>query len=173
VAGTLQPDSLLLGVHNRGGNKLDQFLNVTANMTTKPDANGTAITIDVKMHNVAPTGLPNYVSGPYPQAVGSKEGLYQGLLVAELPSLARDMYITAPNGKRLALVAAGADDHNWVVSSYMQAARGQTAEMVVHFHLPAGSRSVQIEPSARYPAIEWSHGTAGSFSDDQPHSITW
>ena len=28
VAGTLKPNSMLLGVHNRGGNKLDQFLDV-------------------------------------------------------------------------------------------------------------------------------------------------
>ena len=30
VAGTLKPNSMLLGVHNRGGNKLDQFLDVNA-----------------------------------------------------------------------------------------------------------------------------------------------
>ena len=30
VAGTLKPNSMLLGLHNRGGNKLDQFLDVNA-----------------------------------------------------------------------------------------------------------------------------------------------
>jgi hypothetical protein len=169
----MQPNSLLLGVHNRGGNKLDQFLNVTSKITTTPDAQGTAVTLDVKMHNASPTGLPNYVSGPYPNAVGSQEGLYQGLLVAELPSLARDMYITTPAGKRLPLSAVGADETQWVVSAYIQAARGQTTEAIVHFRLPPASRTMEIEPSARVPAIGWSHGSSESFYDDQPHTIAW
>jgi hypothetical protein len=173
VAGTMQPDSLLLGVHNRGGNKLDQFLNVSSKITTTRDAQGTAVTLDVKMHNGSPTGLPNYVSGPYPLAVGSKEGLYQGLLVAELPSLARDMYITTPAGKRLPLAAVGADQTQWVVSTYIQAGRGQTAEAIVHFRLPPASRSMSIEPSARVPAVGWSHGSSDTWFDDQPHAIAW
>jgi hypothetical protein len=173
IAGTMQPNSLLLGIHNRGGNKLDQFLNVTSNITTTPDAQGTAVTLDVKMHNVTPTGLPDYVAGPYPQAVGSKEGLYQGLLVAELPSLARDMYITTPAGKRLPLDAVGADEQQWVVSTYIQAARGQTTEAIVHFRLPPASRTIAVEPSARVPGIGWTHGSSDSWSDDQPHTVAW
>jgi hypothetical protein len=179
IAGTVERDSLLLGVHNRGGNKLDQFLNVTAALATKPDSLGTAVTVGVRMQNSAPEGLPQYVSGPYPNAIGSREGLYQGLLVAELPALARDMYITGPDGKRLPLVAVGRDGDAWVVSAYVEAARGAVARATVHFRLPPGARTIQVEPSARVPAIEWGYGAGGAekavdqWRDEAAHDVAW
>jgi hypothetical protein len=172
IDGSFGPDSLMLGVHNRGGNKLDQFLDIDADLTTKPGAQGTAVTIGVRVHNRAPTGLPQYVAGPYPQAVGSKEGLYQGLIVAELPSLARDFSITGPDGKRLTPVAIGRDQDAWVVAAYVEVARGATARATVHFRLPAGARSLAVEPSARVPAIEWRHGR-DAWRDEGPHDIAW
>ncbi|MDQ1520006.1 MAG: hypothetical protein QOI55_1079 [Actinomycetota bacterium] len=172
IAGTVGPSSLLLGVHNRGGNKLDQFLDLSAHLGTKRDAQGTAVTIAIGLHNAAPPGLPQYVTGPYPNAVGSREGLYQGLLVAELPRLARTMYITGADGKRLPLVAVGRDQGSWVVAAYVEAARGTTARATVHFRLPVGVKQVRVEPSARVPAIEWQSGTQ-QWHDDQAHDLAW
>jgi hypothetical protein len=172
IAGTVERNSLLLGVHNRGGNKLDQFLNVRADLATDTDENGTAVSIAVEMENTAPTGLPQYVAGPYPNAIGSEEGKYQGLLVAELPNLARDMSITGPAGEEMPLVAVGRDEEAWVVAAYIEAPRGATAEATVHFRLPEGARDLQVEPSARVPAIEWGYG-AEEWRDEQGRDIAW
>jgi hypothetical protein len=172
VAGVMDRNSLLLGVHNRGGNKLDQFLQTTARLRTEGDDNGTAVTIRVAMHNTTPTGLPQYVAGPYPNAVGSREGRYQGLLVAELPALARDFFVTGPDGKRIPLVAVGKDEEQWVVAAYVEADRGATARATVHFRLPEGPDDLHVEPSARVPAIEWEYG-AESWSDEQGHDVAW
>jgi uncharacterized protein DUF4012 len=172
IDGSLGPKSLMLGVHNRGGNKLDQFLDVHADFTAETDANGSAVTVAVRLHNRAPTGLPQYVAGPYPQAKGSQEGLYQGLLVAELPSLARDFSITGPDGKRLAPAAIGRDQHSWVVAAYVEVARDRTVRATVHFRLPKGADALTVEPSARVPAIEWKHGR-DVWRDEGPHDIAW
>jgi hypothetical protein len=172
IAGTLERNGLMLGVHNRGGNKLDQFLAVTAHLGTKVDAQGTAVTISVGMHNNTPTGLPQYVAGPYPNAIGSREGLYQGLLVAEVPALARDMYITGADGKRLRLVAVGRDEGSWVVGAYVETARGVTTRATVHFRLPPGARTMRVEPSARVPAVEWRAGH-DVWPDVRAHDVDW
>jgi hypothetical protein len=172
ISGTLEPDSLLLGIHNRGGNKLDQFLQVGADVTTKTDGDGTAVRVQVRMQNNTPTGLPQYVAGPYPNAIGTREGLYQGLLVAQLPEDASAIRITGPDGKRLPLVTLGPDGASWVVAAYVEADRGAVAQASVHFRLPEGSRTLQVEPSARVPAIEWAHN-GDRWSDESPHDIAW
>jgi hypothetical protein len=172
IDGSFGVNSLMLGVHNRGGNKLDQFLDIKADLTTKTDAKGTAVTIGVRLRNRAPTGLPQYVAGPYPQAKGSKEGLYQGLLVAELPSLARDFSITGSDGKKLPAVTIGRDQNAWVVASYVEAARDATVRATVHFRLPRGADALSVEPSARVPAIEWKYGR-DEWRDEGPHDIAW
>jgi hypothetical protein len=172
IAGRLEPESLLLGLHNRGGNKLDQFLDVQADLHTATDDKGTAVSIEVTVKNNSPTGLPQYVAGPYPNAIGSAEGLYQGLLVAELPHLARDLYITGPDGKRLTLNAVGRDGDQWVVAAYVEAARGQSTTATVHFRLPNGSRELSVEPSARVPAIEWRHD-GEQWRDEGARDVSW
>jgi hypothetical protein len=172
IGGALERNSLLLGVHNRGGNKLDQFLQVRADLSTETDDRGTAVDVALQLHNTTPEGLPQYVAGPYPNAIGSAEGLYQGLLVAELPALARDFSITDADGKELPLAAVGEDEESWVVATYVEAARGQTARATIHFRLPEGVDDLRVEPSARVPAIEWVHGGDG-WRDEQPHDVAW
>ena len=70
TSGTLAPDSMLLSVLNRSGNKLDQFIGVDADMTwTSPDDSATGtrrVSVRVTATNTAPDGLPRYVAGPYP-----------------------------------------------------------------------------------------------------------
>ena len=94
IAGTLKPNSMLLGVHNRGGNKLDQFLGVNASVVTRGVRDGTRVTVTVRLHNAAPTkeDLPPKVAGPYPGAVDGAEGRYQGLLVMQLPGDAAERH---------------------------------------------------------------------------------
>lgn len=172
LAGDLEDDSVLLGVHNRGGNKLDQFLDVRAGVSTTAGGDGAEVSIRVELSNRAPEGLPQYVAGPFPSAEGAAEGLYQGLLVAELPRLARDFYMTDESGERLDPVAAGADGVSWVVAAYVEVPRGASRSVVVRFRLPEGSNALVVEPSARVPAVTWSFAGA-DWIDEAARRIEW
>jgi len=172
IAGAPGAESVLLGVHNRGGNKLDQFLDVRAGVSVAADAEGTEVRIRVEMSNGAPEGLPQYVAGPFPEAEGAAEGLYQGIVVAELPHLARDLYMTDTSGERLDLVTAGADGPSWVVATYVEVPRGQSRSVVVRFRLPPGSRALVVDSSARIPPVAWTF--AGTeWRDRAGHRIEW
>lgn len=173
LGGLLGDDSLLLGMHNRGGNKLDQFLKIRSRLTAEQtEGDETEVRVLVELRNEAPTGLPQYVAGPYPQAKGGAEGLYQGYVVAQLPRLARDLYVTDEAGKRMRLVAAGADGRGWVVAAYVDVPRGQSLTVVVHFRLPRGDRVLRVEPSAHVPVVEWSFGE-DSWIDDHAQRVEW
>lgn len=154
AGGIVEGDSLLIGLHNRGGNKLDQFVDVDAAVSTRPVSNGTAVELRVHLTNTAPTGLPQYVAGPFEQAVGAAEGKYQGLLVCNLPPWARDAEISGI-GER---VASGPDGDSQVVAAYTELERGQSADATIRFVLPFGADTLRIEPSARAPGVTWSHG---------------
>ena len=66
VSGRLRPDSLLLAVQNRAGNKLDQFLHVSATFEHTPTTGGSQVTVRIHIDNQTPaTGLNKYVQGPY------------------------------------------------------------------------------------------------------------
>ena len=168
VAGTLKPNSMLLGVHNRGGNKLDRFLDVNASVLTRGVRNGTRVTVTVHLHNVAPTGLPPKVTGPYPGAVDGAEGRYQGLLVMQIPGDARDGEIAAADQ----LVAAGRDGDTQVVAAYVQLDRDTVVERTISFVVPARDHELSIEPSARIPGVGWSYAGA-QWLDTKPRIVTW
>lgn len=172
IAGDLEDESVLLGVHNRGGNKLDQFLVVRARISAVGVGDETDVRILVELRNEAPEGLPQYVAGPFPNSVGGAEGLYQGLVVAQLPNLARDLYITDEEGERLDLAAAGEDGRSWVVAAYAEVARGASRTVVVHFRLPEGSDTLVVEPSARVPAVSWTF-EGEEWRDEAAHRVTW
>ena len=154
AAGIVDDDSLLIGLHNRGGNKLDQFVSVDVDITSQPAANGTAVDLHVHLRNDAPVRLPQYVSGPFANAVGSAEGKYQGLLVCNLPAWAREAQITGI-GER---VASGPDGDSQVVAAYTELERGQEVDATISFVLPVGADTLRIEPSARIPTVTWSDG---------------
>lgn len=173
LAGLLDDDSMLLGVHNRGGNKLDQFLRLRSRLTVEPTGAGESeVSVLVELRNETPSGLPQYVAGPYPEARGGAEGLYQGYLVAQLPYYARDLSITDETGDEMELVAAGADGRSWVVSTYVEVTRELPRSVVIHFRLPEGADSVRVEPSARVPLVEWA-SSGDEWVDDHGHDVEW
>jgi hypothetical protein len=183
--GRLPADGLLLSIHNRGGNKLDQFLPATATLTTTLAADGhTDCTLSVDISNVtdlAHGNLPPYVLGPYPGEKGAAAGRYLGWVVAELP---RDAYQSTMDldGVRVThLVTAGSDgpDHRVVAAAGSWDA-GSHHVVTVHFHLPKGDRSIEIEPDARAlnpalggrPAVEW-HFQDRLFGAGERHTVAW
>ncbi len=154
---------------NFGGNKLDQFLDVDATLLERPLQHGlTGVHISLKLHNVAPTGLSGYVAGPNP-ATPLAEGEYQGVLAVNVPGLASlpDLRGVSP------LLVAGVDGPTKVVAGgYFQVPRGQTLDASVDFALPAGLHSVEVEPSARIPGINW-HFRHENVDDSSPRQFSW
>jgi len=170
IDGKLSADSVLLAVLNRGGNKLDQFLGVSARLELKPgrsDSDPTSVTIRALLSNRTPPDLPPYVAGPFPGREYAT-GTYVGIFSIDVPGFARR--ITIDDGAPL--VAAGSDGPARVAATDVTLAPGAQRELVVRFTLPGGIRSLRIEPTARVPAVEWSDGTEG-WSDGDEHTVDW
>jgi hypothetical protein len=167
VAGELGPDSLMLGVHNRSGNKLDQFLAVDADVTADRTGEDTRVTVRVRLRNDTPTDLPPYVTGPFAGAAGAVEGRYQGLVVLNLPARAGAVEI-GPGQER---VAAGPDgEDSQVIASYVELDRGQAAEATFAFTVAGDGGRLRIEPSARQPSVTWTVGNV-TFDDRAAREI--
>ena len=111
--------------------------------------------------------LPRYVAGPFPGR-DYATGTYVGIFAIDVPGAARADH----DRRRAPLVAAGADGPARVVATDVTSAPGAQRELVVHFTLPAGVRTMQIEPTARVPGVEWSDAT-GSWTDGDVHTVTW
>ena len=167
IAGSLGPGSLAVSVLNRGGNKLDPFLDVAAGLDLRPVANGTEVTLRVRVANEAPTGLSPYIAGPHPRS-GIGEGDYLGIIAFNLPAAAIDVAL----GGARALSSSGPDGPTQVVAAPMLLTRGQETTVTVHFRLPPSERSVQVVPSARVPAVSWESGPH-RWNDDKPKVVTW
>lgn len=168
VSGEVGGSSLVFGLHNRGGNKLDQFVEARGSVEVTPDAGGTDVVVDVHLENRTPKGLPAYVVGPYPKAVGAGEGVYQGIAVFELPAGAEVQEMRDLGWG----VERGRDGPLQVATTYVKLRRDEHADLRLRFRLPAGSEELTVEPSARVPAVSWSSGGA-TWQDTEPRELRW
>ena len=121
VSGDLEPHSVVFGLHSRGGNKLDQFLDVSGVVATRRVEGGTEVRLEVEIENLTPEGLPQYVAGPYPGAQGGGEGVYQGIAVFEVPAAASEVRIAGGRWSS----ADGEDDGHQVKAVYVKLRRGE------------------------------------------------
>lgn len=165
-AGVLEPDSLAVGVHNRGGNKLDQFLDVAAAL----DVTGERAEIEIELANNAPAGLPDYVAGRYAGARGGAPGLYQGLLVFELPPGVGNAVIVDAEGEELEPVALGPDGTHSTIAAYVEVPRGARARYTLRAELHPATDRLRIEPSARVPAVSWTF-RSDTWTDEQARTV--
>ena len=149
----MKSDSVLLGVHNRGGNKLDQFLHVDAEVTTPCRARRHGGRSPRENAEPDAGGLPQKIVGPNPGALGTAEGRYQGLLVLQVPAQARAVRIEEDDRP----VAIGPDGNSQVIAGYVELDRGVSLERTVTFVVPRSAKNLRIEPSARVPTVEWSY----------------
>lgn len=154
VSGEVDESSLVFGLHNRGGNKLDQFIAASGTITTVPASGGTEVVVEVHLENRTPEGLPSYIVGPYPGAVGAAEGVYQGIAVFELPGSAEVLEMRDLGWG----VDEGRDGPLQVVTTYVKLPRGEHADLRLRFLLPDGSSELRVEPSARVPPVSWRYG---------------
>jgi hypothetical protein len=167
VSGTLTPRSLAVTVINHGGNKLDQYLQVSVQVATRPVGADTAVTITTTLDNRTPDGQSQFVAGPYP-GLPLVYGDYDGLVADNLPATATGITMTGTG----ALSAKGGEGPTWLVAAPILVHQGAASTVVVRFRLPGTHGSMTLVPSARIPAEQWSY--AGShFTDDRPVTLSW
>lgn len=166
IAGRLGVDSLLVGVINRGGNKLDRFLRPEVQLRSALEGDGTAFTLDISLrNNVGGREVP-YVAGPA-TGVDGAPGDYIGLVAVTLPGDSRDLRIEgAPT------VVAGPDGPTRVVAGQIVLPRGEQTTVTVRFTRPGRSGTIRVEPSARMPSNRWTVGGT-TFADDRGRTLTW
>jgi hypothetical protein len=168
VSGRLRPDSLLLAVQNRSGNKLDQFLPVQARLTHRAVAAGSEVTVNIHIENQTPTeGLNEYVEGPYPFS-DFTAGEYRGILSVNIPGVSRDIHLEGGTKN----VVAGPDGPTRVIGTEIRLFRGEKKDFVLRFKVPTGYEHVTIEPSSRYPAVTWA-ADGQTWQDNSARTISW
>lgn len=173
VDGALGPDSLLVGPANRAGNKLDWFLDVSADLSATPTPDGVEVAVEIELTNRTPDGEPRYIAGPYgderlrdddDQLVA--EGDWRGFLTVHLPGDAGNAGIDG-----MPLAVDGPAGPTRVVSTVVEVPKGASASHTVRFTLPPGSDGLTVEPSARVRPISWSAGDERWKDDDGARAV--
>jgi hypothetical protein len=167
ISGTMTPDSVMVSVLNRAGNKLDHFVAMTAHLDLRPVANGTDATITVDLRNTTPPGQPQYVAGPHPGS-GVGAGVYKGIVTVELPRRVGDISI---EGKP-PLQASGPDGPSQVTATEVTINPGANATVVIHFRLADRHGVLRVEPDARIPVTRWYSGRVRWWADES-HTVHW
>lgn len=152
--GSLEPESLLVSILNRGANKLDWFLRTGATIDARRARGGWDVEVRITLENQAPEGEPEYIVGPTP-GLDLSPGEYRGILAVNVPGAASGARFDGVEH----LAVAGRDGPTSVVGFQLELPPGERQSWTLRFHLPATVRQVRIEPSARVPAMRWQHGT--------------
>ena len=166
VDGDLGPDSLLVSVLNRGGNKLDRFLAVDADLALRPVGDEEQATLRLRLANTTPEGENTYVQGPYPGS-GVGGGDYTGIVTVHVPGFAGGIAVEGFD----TFTAAGPDGATQVVGVPVTLKRGESRELVFTFRLPPRG-SLRIVPAARVPTIRWS-APGQRWTDDRGRTVRW
>lgn len=152
ASGRVPADAVLLSVLSRGGNKLDQFLDVRATMTWGPvpgEPDLRRMNVEVQIANTAPERLPRYIEGPYP-GLDLQPGEYRGVLALTVPGGAGNPTMT---GAELSL--SGDDGPARTIGGQVQLQRGTTSTVTITFDLPREWEEITVLPSARVPHTRW------------------
>ncbi|CAN5705305.1 hypothetical protein BH24ACT3_BH24ACT3_15900 [soil metagenome] len=166
--GSLVDRSLAVSVINRGGNKLDWFLEDDVTIELDGGSEGpTTVTVRVALRNTTPDGEPSYIIGPTAPA-DLEPAEYGGIVTLHVPAAAMD--VTAEGGSYLTL--NGVDGPSRVVGTFVEIPQGSAEEVVVRFTLPAGVRSLTLEPSARVPGAEVDFD-GRSFARELRRTVRW
>ena len=167
IAGVLAPDSMLVTPMNRGGNKLDHFVDVAADLAMRHDDRDgtTAVTVTVNITNHAPEADVPYVMGTGDTVA---RGDYPAILLVELP---RNATTVSVDGQTPLL--GGPDGATSQALAFdVVVPRGTTITRTLRFRLPPGFPSLRVESSARATGIAWT-GPGTTWNDgDGPHTLT-
>jgi hypothetical protein len=164
ASGELPGNGLLLSILNRGGNKLDQFLDVTSDMTWTDEGDHRRVSVRVTATNSAPGDLPRYVAGPYP-GLDVQPGEYVGVVALTVPKTA-----TAPVTEGADLFLSGEDGPTRLLGTRIDVPRGGTSTVTFHFDLPDDTDEVVVLPSARVPPVVWT-ADGDTWKDRKPRTV--
>lgn len=167
LSGEMGPDSVMLSLLNRSATKADFFMRLEAQLEVTQHEDRVEGVVTVRVTNNVPLGEPKYVAGPHPE-LGLEYGDYLGILALNLPGVA----VQGRVDDDLNLAVAGGDGPTRVVGSWITVPRGETVTRVFRFDLPSQYRELQIEPSARVPAIMWAFD-GEVFDDKEPRQLHW
>jgi len=173
--GAVHADSVLVGILNRGGNKLDRFLHVDATLDVHAAGPagpgragpGSAAVLRVALRNTVPPGEPQYVAGPEGDS-GLVEGEYGGIVAVTLPWPASKVGVQGYE----TYAAVGRDGPSYVVGPAVRLVRGASMTLEFRFTLPPGVRALRVEPSARVPAVPWRF-RGDRWTDAEAHDVVW
>jgi hypothetical protein len=167
VDGALDGDELLMAVLNRGGNKLDPFLEVEADLAVEAGPRGTAMVIAVRLSNRVTEDEAPYILGPDP-SLDVAPGTYVGLLSATLPGTARDGRFDGVDN----LVVAGSDGPTRVVAAPVTIPPGEQRDFTLRFQLPPGPGAMDVVAGARVPPTQWQAGDQ-VWAGDHMERVEW
>jgi hypothetical protein len=167
VDGGVDAGAVLVGILNRGGNKLDRFLQVDATLEARPSGNVREAVLRVALRNTVPPGEPQYVAGPEGDS-GLAEGEYGGIVAVTLPGT-----VSQAGAEGYTTYAAiGRDGPSYVVAPAVRLARGASITLEFRFTVPRQLRALRVEPSARVPAVRWRFG-GDRWTDAAYHDVAW
>lgn len=165
VDGDLEGHSLMVGVANRGGNKLDQYLKVEAAIETVGPVDSSRYALTVTVTNRAPTDDLPYVIGFDPPPLLGPGG-YTGFVTMNLPAGARDL-----DTGDATVVAVGPDGPTTHVALDLAVPSGETVQTRVEFTLDGARSVIQIEADARLPAVAWTIPSGKSWDDSVARTV--
>jgi hypothetical protein len=149
VAGAVAADGLAVSALNDGNNKLDQYLELEAELVVEGPTTGT---VRIRATNTVPPGEPDYIAGADPAAVGGY-GVYPGRLALHLPAGTALEVVEGP-----AADVSGPDGGSEMLAAPVRIAPGETLTWVVRYELGQDLAALRILPSARWPAVRWQVG---------------
>jgi len=154
VAGELTPDALMLSLINRAANKLDPYVELSAELTSADGPDGRSLAVEVTVRNSAPAGLSDYVAGPRPIAGAVDAGDYVGVLALTVPGSAGNLTVEGGGG----LAVLGDDGPTRVVGTNLRVPAGGTSSVRFGLVVPATLDELTVLPSARVPRTSWTAG---------------
>lgn len=164
ASGVPDGSSMLLSLLNRGGNKLDQFMGVSASISSTQDRELRHVAVRIDLTNGTPPGLPRYVVGPYP-GIDTVAGEYKGVLALTVPHSAGN-----PSTEGAELLLAGNDGPTRLLATRVDLRAGAATRITFHFDLPLEQRRIEVLPSARVPPVAWTAG-GDQWTDDGPRTV--
>nr|MBA2626260.1 DUF4012 domain-containing protein [Acidimicrobiia bacterium] len=164
--GELDSNSMLVGLVNRGCNKLDWFIDVAASFDVETVAGEREGVLRVAVQNSTPPGESSYIAGPQPDCGVRAAGDWLGVVSASLPGV-----VGAARVEEGDVAVDGEDGRTRVVASNLVVPRGQRVERVIRFELPLSVRRVRVEPDARPRSIAW-RAAGRTWQDGEGRTIT-
>ena len=165
IDGELDAQSTAVSLVNRGCNKLDWFVDVSARLDFAPTAEGREGTLRVVVENRTPPGQSSYIAGPQPSCGVTAAGEWLGFLSVHLPGRVGQAGF---EGGQVVLDAQ--DGPTRLVAANLRVPAGQRVESVLRFEVPTDVLAVELEPSGRARPVTWRVGER-RFGDDHHHTV--